>query len=195
MASAIKNIYKESNLDKLINRTIASTSGSISNIGNSAFAYCSALTTASFPVATNIGDHAFYYCTRLTTVSFPAAISIESGVFQTCTALKTASFPVVTSIGANAFAYCSALMTANFPAATNIVGNRAFLNCCRLISLYLTSVSSVPTLGNYAFSSTPIDGYSTVAGRYGSVYVPASLYSSFLTATNWASISSRIVSI
>jgi len=56
-------------------------------------------------------------------------------------------------------------------------------------------VSSVPTLGLSAFASTPIGGYSDSAGQYGSVYVPASLYSSFLTANNWSLISSRIASV
>jgi len=64
-----------------------------------------------------------------------------------------------------------------------------------LVSLYITSVTRVPTLGAGAFSSTPIGGYSAKAGRYGSVYVPSSLVNSFKTATNWAAVSSRIVGV
>jgi hypothetical protein len=53
----------------------------------------------------------------------------------------------------------------------------------------------VPTLSTNVFDSTPIGGYSTSAGQYGSVYVPASLYNDFIVAENWSSISSRIVSV
>jgi hypothetical protein len=64
-----------------------------------------------------------------------------------------------------------------------------------LTELYLTDVSSVPNLKTSVFINTPINGYSATAGQYGSVYVPASLYESFLTANHWSSIASRIVSV
>jgi len=56
-------------------------------------------------------------------------------------------------------------------------------------------VTSVPALGTSAFASTPIGGYSASIGWFGSVYVPNSLVNSFKTATNWASISSRIFGV
>ena len=87
--------------------------------------------------------------------------------------LGTVTMPIVKTIGREAFAYCR-----------------------NLVELHLESVPSVPTLENSSvFASTPIGGYSASAGRYGSVFVPASLYESFLTATNWSSIASRIVSV
>jgi hypothetical protein len=46
-----------------------------------------------------------------------------------------------------------------------------------------------------AFSSTPIGGYSTSAGTYGSIYVPTSLLTSYKNATNWTYFSSRFVGI
>jgi len=67
-----------------------------------------------------------------------------------------------------------------------------------LISLYLTSVSKVTTLTGGAssvFYSTPIGGYSAIAGQYGSVYVPQSLLTSFRTSSTWSTISSRIVGV
>ena len=166
----------------------------VTSIGNSAFTNCSRLTTASFSIATLIGSNAFYSCSRLTTVSFPAVTSIGNSAFTYCSRLTTVSFPAVTSIGAYAFYNCYSLTTASFPAATSI-GISAFRGCRYLISLYLDNVSKVPTLSASAFYSTPIGGYSASAGQYGSVYVPASLYNSFLTATYWSSISTRIVSV
>ncbi len=75
------------------------------------------------------------------------------------------------------------------------IGGSAFGSCYNLIRLYLTSVTAVPSLGTYAFSSTPIGGYSASAGQYGSVYVPTSLVDAFKVATNWSSIADRIVGV
>ena len=166
----------------------------VKNIGPCAFSNCTALTTISFPAATSIGGSAFLNCSALTTANFPMVTSIGSAAFSSCKTLTTANFPVATSIGSSAFLKCYSLITASFPTVTNI-GGSAFLNCFRLITLDLTGVSRIPTLPATAFSSTPIGGYSVDAGQYGSVYVPASLYSSFLTAANWSSIASRIVSV
>lgn len=121
---------------------------------------------------TTVGSYAFYFCSSLTTVSFPNC----------------------TTIGENAFDYCYSLSSISFPVCTSI-GSYAFTSCYNLISLNLTGVSSVPTLFTSVFVSTPIGGYSASAGGYGSVYVPASLYSDFIVATNWSSISARIISI
>ena len=185
-------------------------------IGVSAFANCSSLAEASFPSATTIKSSAFMNCRNLETAIFPSVTSIAGGVFSGCYKLSTISFPLLASIGPGAFNYCSSLTTiscsllttipssafqycrslttASFGAVTYISAN-AFTGCYYLISLYLTSVSTVPALILTAFNSTPIGGYSNSAGRYGSVFVPSSLYASFITATNWSTISSRIVSM
>ena len=144
--------------------------------------------------ASFISNYAFYNCSALTTASFPSCTSIGTSAFNSCYNLTTASFPAATTIGSYAFFACSKLTTASFPAVTSI-GNGAFQYCNRLTSLNLVGVSKVPLLKNSVFVSTPIGGYSASAGQYGSVYVPASLYESFLTATNWSSIASRIVSV
>ena len=182
--------------DRVAERTIfGSISGNASYIGSSAFQYCSFLTAASFPSCTSIRQYAFQYCSYLTTISFPVCTSIEYSAFQYCSSLTAASFPSCTSIGSYAFQYCSSLTAASFPVCTSI-GNYAFRSCYHLLSLYLTSVSQVPTLGTNVFSSTPIGGYTTsTGGVYGSVFIPSSLYASFLTATNWSLISYCIVSV
>lgn len=100
----------------------------------------------------------------------------------------------VTSIGTYAFYNCFSLTTASFPAATSI-GNSAFYNCYSLKSLYLTGSSLCKLSNPNAFTSTPIGGYSTSAGTYGSIYVPASLLTSYQTATNWTYFSSRFVGV
>ena len=60
MASAIGSLsVGEKYFNQLIKRTIANASGSASIIRRFAFAYCTSLITASFPVTTSIGMYAF----------------------------------------------------------------------------------------------------------------------------------------
>ena len=180
--------------DDIAMRTISGVvSGSASFIKAYAFYQCFSLTAASFPACTSIGNYAFDDCRSLTTVSFPACTSMSFSAFANCRSLTTVSFPACTSIGAYAFAFCRSLTTVSFPTCTSI-GSYAFSRCYLLESAYFLA-SSIPTLGQNAFSRTPIGGYSASLGRYGSVFVRESLYSAFITATNWSSIASRIVSM
>lgn len=190
---------------------------SCSIIGVSAFQSCYSLTTAIFPSCTSISANAFYNCSSLTTISFPACNTISTSVFVNCSALVSVNFPNCINVYGNAFVNCTGLISVDFSRCANIaasafdncnslttakfvkcgtIGSRAFRSCYNLISLNLTEVTSVTTLYNInAFASTPLYNYSTVAGQWGSIYVPASLYNSFITATYWETISSRIVSV
>ena len=167
---------------------------SASWIGSSAFASCSSLLSASFPIASEIGAYAFYDCHGLTNASFPSAESVGAYAFTKCSQLASVDFPNASTLMSNAFLSCQSLSTARFPSVASI-GSYAFNSCFNLVELHLEGVPSVPSLGANAFNSTPIGGYSASAGRYGSVFVPASLYDAFLSATNWSSIASHIVSV
>ena len=163
-------------------------------IDTNAFCSCRSLTSVNFPVCTTINETAFAYCSKLTTASFPVCTTIGSSAFSKCYNLTSVSFPACTIISNNAFAYCSKLTTISFPMCTTI-GSSAFSKCYNLKSLYLTN-SIVCTLSHSnAFTSTPIGGYSAYVGTYGSIYVPASLLTSYQTATNWTYFSSRFVGI
>lgn len=163
-------------------------------IWQDAFRNCTALTTVSFPACTVIDNDAFLNCIALSAVNIPECRVIGNRTFGNCTTLAEADFPKCTDILGSAFSNCYELRTINCPVCSNIVAF-AFARCSALIALYLTSVSAVTRLGAYAFYSTPIGGYSDIAGQYGSVYVPTSLYDQFIVATNWTSISSRIVPV
>lgn len=174
-------------------------SGNYSNsrvvtIGDGAFYSFSKLATVSFPNVTTIGSSAFQNCSALTEVSVPKAETIGSYAFQSCSKLTTADFPATTAISNYAFQGCSSLTTASFPEVTEI-GSYAFRNCTRLVSLYLLGPTLANLLGSTALNSTPIGGYSTIASKYGSIYVPASLYSSYISASYWSYFSSRFVSV
>lgn len=191
----------------------------VTSLGQNAFYYCSSLTSLSLPniqtlnsamfvnagirsiylgsnLSAIIPSSAFLYATYLSTISGPGIsniTTINASAFGYCS-LMTISFPNCTYVGSNAFIGCSYLTEIILPKIQSISGS-AFQSCYNLISVNLAQVTSVPALSTRVFSSTPIGGYSASAGQYGSVFVPASLYNSFITATNWAAISSRIVSV
>jgi hypothetical protein len=71
----------------------------------------------------------------------------------------------------------------------------AFSSCSMLISVFLTG-SSMCALGmpvSSMFAGSPVSTTSSYAGRYASIFVPSSLLANYKAATNWATISSKIV--
>lgn len=166
------------------------------SLPNEVFQNCSSLRTADFPNATSVGIFAFCSCIRLSAVSFPNATAIYSNAFSYCSSLTAVEFPKVTKIYNGAFKYCENLTTASFPAVTNFYTSYTFSGCYRLLSLYLMGSSVASLASANVFASTPLSGYTTYTGGvYGSIYVPASLYSSYIRAHNWSYYSSRFVSV
>ena len=164
-------------------------------IGAYAFQNCKLLTSVDFPNCTTIGTSAFQKCNSLNTISFPMCTTINSSAFTSCTNLTYAYFPNCISIASYAFTDCSKLNAISFPNCTKISGY-AFYRCYRLLSAYFLG-SSVPTLvASSAFYQTPINGYSSYTGGVlGTIYVRASLLTSFQSATNWAYFSERMVGL
>ena len=214
---AVQFVPPPDRINELVNRTISSyTNNNVTSIGTYAFGHYTSLTTISFPKCTTIGYSAFTNCTELITISFPECTTIYSRAFRSCTSLTTVSFPKCTSIHSAAFEDCQNLTAVSFPKCTMIsayafencqslttlsfpkctkISSATFSGCVRLKSLYLTN-SAVATLSHSnAFSSTPIGGYSTTAGTFGSIYVPASLLASYKAATNWTYFSTRFVGV
>lgn len=157
------------------------------SIGSAAFYGCSKLSRVSFPACTSMGMNAFKGCQKLTAAYFPVLLTINQSAFYGCSSLTTVSFPTCSYIEACAFRGCSKLTAVSFPACTSI-RLQAFYSCTNLSALWLTG-SSVCTLGNSnAFSGTNLS-------KTGYIYVPASLVSSYQTATNWTYFSSRFSAI
>lgn len=160
------------------------------------FSYCSNLVSINLPELYTIqGNYCFRHCIKLQYASLPKIINLNNYAFAGCSALTSVYIPIVPIIGDYCFSSCYNLSTISLTSVSNI-RQAAFSNCYNLLSVYL-NVSSVPSLANVnAFTSTPISNYTTsTGGVYGSIFVPTSLYSSFITATNWANYSSRIVSM
>lgn len=150
--------------------------------------------TVSMPNVTDIGTSAFGECSNLINCYLPEVQNMGSSAFENCSALTQISMSKLFSIRSSAFLNCYSLQEAYFD-TVSIISSGAFLNCYNLISLYLMSTSVCQLQNGNCFTSTPIDGYSASAGRYGSIYVPASLLSSYQTATHWSRFSSRFVGV
>ena len=163
-------------------------------VEDGAFAQCSSLTEASFPACTTVLISAFASCKSMTTVNMPACTSVYNYAFNTCEILTDVNLPSCKVLLNSAFSNCYALSTLSFPALQDIRPG-AFMKCYNLKSLYLMGSTLCKLSNSNAFSSTPIGGYSTSAGTYGSIYVPASMLASYKSATNWTYFSNRMVGI
>ena len=193
--------------DALVMRTISGTyyNDRVSVVGNGAFYGCGYLTSVNMQNCTSVGSNAFYFCTSLTSVNLQNCTSIGFYAFYNCSSLASVNIPLCTSIGDYAFRYCSKLPSINLPLCTFIgyqtfgscssismvklpicsfIQDRGFYSCRKLTQVYLNSVTSVITISSNTFLDCP---------NLTSVYVPASLVDAFKTATNWSSISNKIV--
>ena len=187
------------------------------NVSASAFAYCTNLETAIIPEVLDVAYMAFGGCTKLRSVyipkcssayyAFSGCSSLTSAYLQKCsstyyafygcTSLSDVCLPMATSIGAGTFYYCSGLQRISLPSATYIAS--AFSGCRTLTSFYLPgSVFASIQYASMAFVSTPISTYTAYTdGVYGSIFVPSSMYSTYVGSTGlgWYAFSSRFASI
>ena len=168
----------------------------LTSINGRAFSYCYNLQSVSFSLLTKIvGGYCFYQCSALSSVDLPLVQSIGNYTFGNCNSLISITLPVCTLVNACAFEGCKNLKMISLPKLTVLSSQYHFRSCYNLISLYLMN-SVIATLSNSnTFTSTPIGGYSTSAGTFGSIYVPTSLLASYKVATNWSFYSSRFVGI
>ena len=166
------------------------------SVYSNAFRNCKSVVTASFPLCRSISDYAFYSCNALVNGFFPSCESIGIYAFYSCSNLETIDIPNCLYIGSAAFSYCINLKSITFTSYIRAIRHSAFFYCFNLSAIYMPNISSVPALANSnVFYSTPIYGYKASTGGYGSIYVPSSLYESFLSDAYWSYYSSRIVSI
>lgn len=172
------------------------TLSNLTTVPSNAFASCYKLTTVvGISACTTVGSNAFFRCSSLTTIDLPSCATLFTSAFNQCITLSSISLPICNTIHSLALSACYLLSTLSLPNATSISAS-AFAGCRTLLSLYLMG-SSLCSLSNInAFTSTPISTYTTYTGGVnGSIYVPASLYDSYIAATNWITYSDRFVSV
>jgi len=151
---------------------------SVTNIGQSAFAFCG-LTSVTIPDSvTSIGQQAFQECFSLTNAVIGNGVTnIGYELFYTCSYLKNITIGNrVTIIGTSAFSSCNSLTNVTIPTNIIVIGDYAFAGYNSLSTItiptnvtsigisafysssYLTNVTipaSVTNIGNFAFSDCP----------------------------------------
>lgn len=185
-----------------LSSVVLNFSHGINTINEGTFSNCYSLLSYTDLYTTQVYNKAFYCCIKLSKVCMPLLIGISTGAFMGCSSLE--SFNVLYGpkyIGSGAFSECYKLSTVFFAFSSQgftsgSLMSSAFWRCYNLLSVYLYG-SHICSLANVnVFSSTPISNYTTsTQGTYGSIFVPASLYASYITAANWSVYSSRIVSL
>jgi hypothetical protein len=135
--------------------------GSVTAIGEFAFASCSGLTGVTLSASvTNIGDGAFEDCPSLTGVTIPVLVaSIGSFAFFDCTGLTSITIPGgVTNIGDYAFYDCSSLTSLYFVGNAPGADSTVFLNAGNVTVYYLPGASgwSSPFAGRLAVLWDPL---------------------------------------
>jgi len=128
--------------------------GSVTNIGDFAFYYCSDLTQVTISNGLiEIGVEAFYDDYDLRSITIPGSVAnIGSDAFESCTNLASITIPG--SVGTYAFAYCTSLTNATLSNGVGSIGDYAFYECGGLNSIVIPG--SVNTIGVGAFASTSL---------------------------------------
>lgn len=176
--------------------SIVSGGGSDLYIADNAFTSCSNLRTVNIPSASYIGGDAFNCCYNLHDITLANVGLIGASAFASCNGLTSVTFPKASIINGSAFAHCENLSAASFGSFISMRGSYHFYKCYRLLSLYLMGSSVVKFPYANTFTSTPIGGFTDYTdGVVGSIYVPASLYTSYTTSYGWSNYSSRFVSV
>lgn len=170
--------------------------GSITTIGNAAFAKSESLTSVGMPTGvktiegsafkecislvsitipntvTSIGDAAFYGCSSLANVVIPdSVIHIDQLAFHACTALTSVTLSKnVSALADGLFWDCTALKSITLPVGVSTIGEGVFDSCTALTSVSLPN--SLTTISDWAFKgcislkSVGIPWRVTTIGKY-----------------------------
>ena len=163
------------------------------SIGSSAFLSCSSICSADFPECTIIGGSAFYSCINLSEINIPKCTTIGSYAFRGCIGFSELNFSKCETIYEGAFYYCPNVTAASFHKCSEIY-THTFYGCSNLVSVYLMGSHYVTLSNTYAFYATPLYTSSYI-GSFGSIYVPSSMVSTYITMLNWSYYSSRFVGV
>ena len=136
---------------------------------------------------TSIGSNAFRNNTSLYSIEIGDNVTvIKSQAFYGCSRLgKLTLGSSVAQLQSYAFQSCAALTKVEFPASVNTIYQQAFYSCGNLSIADFRNHTQVPTLYNanaFTYTNTGLK-----------IIVPDSLYSSWIAATNWSSLASKIV--
>ena len=191
------NCLIETNSRTLISgckNSVIPTDGSVTSIGDSAFYFCTELTSINIPdFVRSIGRSAFSGCRSLGSITVDEGnrvyhsngnCLIETNSKTLIFGCKNSVIPTdgsVTSIGDSAFYACTGLAYISIPDSVTSIGEEAFFSCMSLESISIPN--SVRSIGSFAF---------TGCHTFESVIIPNSVISigdnAFWRCTNLESI-------
>jgi len=104
---------------------------------------------------TNLGEQAFAACSALTSITLPNKLEvIETGVFSSCTSLELVVYNKhLKTIGENAFHNCPTLTSITLPNKLKIIEEMAFSKCTSLKRVVYNK--KLKTIGEGAFQLCP----------------------------------------
>jgi len=145
----VTGIGKEAFYEKHI--TSVDIPDGVTNIGNSAFKYCTSLKNVIIPDSvTSIGYEAFYNCYELTSIKIPNGVTkINQRTFSGCRELTSIYIPdSVTYIADQAFSH-SGLISITIPNSVTSIPDYAFSSCSKLTSITIPSNIRVIMMGAF----------------------------------------------
>ena len=161
------------------------------------FSSCKSLTQAPELHATKLAvscyNNMFNGCTSLTQAPELPATTLANNcyywMFRGCTSLTQAPELPATTLANNSYYWmfrnCTSLKRIKMNASSGNWGSSMFNGCTSLELVDMTGSIGVPTLSN-------VNNFSNTNNTY-KIVVPDSLYDTWITATNWASIASHIM--
>ena len=136
--TSIKTNHSDSNYHVFPNVEEVSLPGTLKEIPDYCFYYCSELTEVVLPQSLErIGKLAFGNCTELTEISIPSTVTeIDENAFQECKKLKKVNLHEgLKKIGRYAFYSCEELAEISIPGTVEEIGERAFFVCGQLTKI------------------------------------------------------------
>ena len=146
-------------------------SGSVTSIGDNAFAGASSIVSIRIPDSvTSIGDFAFSGCFGLESISIPESVSSIGKSAFTHTLLTNVTIPSsVTAIAEETFAYCTLLESVTIPSSVTAIGESAFCYCLALADMTLpknlTEIGETAFYGCHGLTSAAISDKVISIGR------------------------------
>lgn len=149
------------------------------------FRNCTNLISINLPKMSKIGAYGFEGCTSLRTIKLPSINALSGWCFIRCSGLETAVLYPNGSLSTESFNGCTSLTALDLGASTTSLGNNNGLKNCSSLTSIILRRSSVVALGSVnVFTGTK---YAS-GGAGGDIYVPASLISTYKTASNWSTV-------
>lgn len=145
----------------------------VTNIGNGAFAYCTAISSITLPSNLRvIGRCAFLRCSALGTINLENSnvTNIRRNAFENCVSLGKINFPATLSIiDTSLFLGCTGLHVVTIPENIRQIGPCAFRNAYNIDTVYFNSDSCVMShFAYYTFDNSTVAGsaYLNISGLF-----------------------------